>query len=125
MNEKQTKGNILITIKKSSNDLERNKTKERKKENTWWRRQNENWKEKPKKKKTEEKRKTHNEEAKSYPKKTLRNQMKEQRAARTSEAENAIQTFLQMIKQEPTYIWFVCHRLMYRGCVVLYNVNVF
>lgn len=67
MNEKQTKGNILITIKKSSNDLERNKTKERKKENTW-RRQNENWKEKPKKK-PEEKRKTHNEEAKSYPKK--------------------------------------------------------
>lgn len=34
MNEKQTKGNILIKIKKSSNDLERNKTKERKKENT-------------------------------------------------------------------------------------------
>lgn len=76
-------------------------------------------------KKPEEKRKLHNEEAKSYPKKNLRNQMKEQRAARTSEAENAIQTFLQMIKQEPTYICSVCHRLMYRECVVMYNVNVF
>lgn len=78
-----------------------------------------------KKKKPDEKRKLHNEEAKSYPKKNLRNQMKEQRAARTSEAENAIQTFLQMIKQEPTYICSVCHRLMYRECVVMYNVNVF
>lgn len=57
--------------------------------------------------------------------KKTRNQMKEQRAARTSEAENAIQTFLQMIKQEPTYIWSVCHRLMYRECIVMYNVNVF
>lgn len=122
MNEKQTKGNILITIKKSSNDLERNKTKERKKENKTSERK---LKRKKKNKKPEEKRKTHNEEAKSYPKKNLRNQMKEQRAARTSEAENAIQTFLQMIKQEPTYICSVCHRLMYRECVVMYNVNVF
>lgn len=122
MNEKQTKGNILITIKKSSNDLERNKTKERKKENKTSERK---LKRKTKKKKPDEKRKLHNEEAKSYPKKNLRNQMKEQRAARTSEAENAIQTFLQMIKQEPTYICSVCHRLMYRECVVMYNVNVF
>lgn len=77
------------------------------------------------KKKNQKKNEKHNEEAKSYPKKNLRNQMKEQRAARTSEAENAIQTFLQMIKQEPTYICSVCHRLMYRECVVMYNVNVF
>lgn len=82
-------------------------------------------KRKTKNKKKQKKNEKHIMKRQNLTRKKNRIQMKEQRAARTSEAENAIQTFLQMIKQEPTYIWFVCHRLMYRGCVVLYNVNVF
>lgn len=125
MNEKQTKGNILIKIKKKLKWFRKKQNKREKKGKHLMKTLERKLKRKTKKKKKpEEKRKTQW-RGKILPEKKTRNQMKEQRAARTSEAENAIQTFLQMIKQEPTYIWSVCHRLMYRECVVMYNVNVF
>lgn len=124
MNEKQTKGNILIKIKKKLKWFRKKQNKREKKGKHLMKTLERKLKRKTKKKKPEEKRKTQW-RGKILPEKKTRNQMKEQRAARTSEAENAIQTFLQMIKQEPTYIWSVCHRLMYRECIVMYNVNVF
>ncbi|CAG2189231.1 unnamed protein product [Mytilus edulis] len=46
-----------------------------------------------------------------------------QRASRTADTDAAIHTFQQSIKTGPTFICTVCHRLMYKECVTMYNEN--
>jgi acetyl-CoA carboxylase carboxyltransferase component len=81
-------------------------------------------KEKERKKK-EEQRKRLDELAKPNTRKMKRIQMREHKAGKTSEADNTIQSFLQIIMKGPECICCVWYRLMCREYVVLYNENVF
>ncbi|VDI58300.1 Hypothetical predicted protein [Mytilus galloprovincialis] len=46
-----------------------------------------------------------------------------QRASRTADTDAVIHTFQQSIKTGPTFICTVCHRLMYKECVTMFNEN--